>query len=100
MDIHLAAQLHHAGKLIEAEAAYRILLNGDRSNAHAAHLLGTLLFQTGRLLDAIEWLQRSIELAPDNPEFMSNLSAALGSANRGAAPLVFITISSSCCGVG
>jgi protein O-GlcNAc transferase len=45
MTIQQALQLHHAGRLAEAEALYRRVLAGEPQNVHALHLLGVLRAQ-------------------------------------------------------
>ena len=44
----LALQSHRAGRLAEAEVAYRRILQTDANHADALHLLGVLSHQTGR----------------------------------------------------
>ena len=68
-----AVQLHTAGKLREAEAIYRQILEVDPRHADAIHLLGLVAHQTGRHVDAQECISRAIALRGDRPAYHSNL---------------------------
>lgn len=61
-----AINLHRAGRLDEAEQAYRQLLSEQPDDAGVLHLLGILRGQRGDLADALRLLSRSSELDPDN----------------------------------
>lgn len=72
----VARQLHEAGRLHEAEAAYRRLLEHDPQSAKGRYLLGTLLHQTGRSEAAILELERACAQRSDMPAIYINLGAA------------------------
>jgi protein O-GlcNAc transferase len=80
--IEQAIGLHRAGRLDEAEAAYRTLLAADALNAAACHWLGMLLHHTGRLDEAHGLVQRSVQLSPNVAEFHSNFATVLGRIGR------------------
>jgi predicted O-linked N-acetylglucosamine transferase (SPINDLY family) len=71
----LAAQ--KSGRLAEAEAAYREVLDHDPENADALHLLGLVAGQRGELVDAVRLLKRATALRPDMAPFHNNLGKAL-----------------------
>ena len=64
---------HQAGRLREAEALYRALLETDPRNSDALHLLGVAAHQLGRHEEAIELIGRAIAADASRPEFHSNL---------------------------
>ncbi|MSU70869.1 MAG: tetratricopeptide repeat protein [Opitutus sp.] len=69
-----AALLHHrAGRLGDAEAAYRAILAQDSSHVGALHYLGVIAFEVGRHEVAEGLMQQALQLAPTNPELLSNL---------------------------
>ena len=51
---------HHAGRPEEAEQLYRTVLRADARNADALNLLGVLVCQRGRNLEALDWLSKAI----------------------------------------
>jgi tetratricopeptide (TPR) repeat protein len=59
-------QLHRDGRLDEAEAGYRRLLDEHPDNAEALHLLGILRGQRGDLPEALRLVQRAAALDPGN----------------------------------
>ena len=68
-----AIEHHRAGRLVEAEAAYREVLAAEPGNVDALHLLGVVAFQTRRLELAAELIGRSLALAEGNAAAHSNL---------------------------
>src|SRR5262245_58495542 len=77
-----AIRLLQSGALRQAEAACRTLLAGNASNAHAMQVLGVVLRQLGQLDEAEVNLRRSVELAPRNAEFRTNLAQLLGARDK------------------
>ena len=77
-----ALEHHRAGRLSEAEAAYRHLLAGQPNDPSALHLLGMLLHQTARNPEALDLLELSVRLAPHAAHFRSNLAGVLGRLGR------------------
>lgn len=73
LDIALA--LHRAGRLAEAEAAYRNAHAAGDADAGAA--LAVLLLQAGRYGEAADVLCPLSQAAPENAELAANLSLAL-----------------------
>jgi len=77
-----AIQHHQAGRLREAEAAYRQIVAADPTRADAWQRLGILLHQTNRTPQAIEALTQATNLNPTAPDFQSNLGTVLAAAGR------------------
>ncbi len=74
---------HHAsGRLTEAGAAYRRVLELDSGNADAPHLLGLIAQQTGRHEDAVGLIQQALEAAPRVSLYHRNMGLALMSLGR------------------
>ncbi len=76
----LACEHHRSGRLAEAEAVTRELLHAEPQHADALHLLGVIAGQTGRKMDAVDWLRRAVECRGDHPEFRKNFGIALKNA--------------------
>ncbi len=70
-----AVQLHEAGRLAEAEALYRSILQQAPANPHALHLLGLVAYQQGRHAEAQELIERALAIHGPHPIFHSNLAA-------------------------
>jgi predicted TPR repeat methyltransferase len=68
-----AIREHQAGRVVEAERAYRALLAEDPDDANAAHFLGMLRFQTGEIEEGLALLHRSVEADPANAHAWNNL---------------------------
>lgn len=77
-----ATQLHAAGRLREAEALYRQVLQREPMNADAMHYLGLIAHQVGQHAPAIELIRRSITVRPGVPFYYKNLGSALTAAGR------------------
>lgn len=77
-DLLRAGLAHHqAGRLTEAEEAYRAALAADAMQPKALYLLGVVYTARGRLDDAIELLQQAVTAAPDDTDARFNLGNAL-----------------------
>lgn len=80
--LQTASQLHAQGRLKEAEQLYKKVLEADRNNADALHLLGILLHQTGRTAEGIESIRRAIRKQPRAPQFHLNLANVYGESGK------------------
>jgi protein O-GlcNAc transferase len=79
-----AVRLHNAGKLREAEAIYRRVLQQQPANAVALHMLGVLAAETGHPVEAEQLVRRAVTLAPDYANAHSNLALILNTLGRHA----------------
>lgn len=76
----LVAEAHHrAGRLAEAEAYYRRILDAAPENADVLYLLGVLAFQTDRREAAMELMDRAIEHNGNDPSYHCSLGLVLQS---------------------
>jgi len=69
---------HRAGKLAEAERAYREILADEPGNADALHLLGALKQQSGKADEAISLVRQAIARKPDSALYHNTLGIAYG----------------------
>lgn len=85
-----ALAAHQAGRLAEAEAGYRAVLDRDPRHPHANNNLGILLRTAGRRDDAIACYRQAIAAMPEDAGVRSNLGALLSDLgqNREAAILL------------
>ena len=70
------------GRLMEAEAVCRQILQGQPTSPEATHLLGVIAHQNGKLAEAIEHLQRTVKLAPQVALYHANLGEMYRLAGR------------------
>ena len=71
-----------AGRLAEAERAYRQILTRDPGNPQATHYLGITLFRMGQREEGLDELRRSVALAPLEPILEQNFGLMLAEAGR------------------
>jgi predicted O-linked N-acetylglucosamine transferase (SPINDLY family) len=86
----LAAQglaLHQAGRLAEAERAYRRALQAQPDQFDALHGLGVIGLQMGHPQAALDLLQRALAQRPEDPEAASHAGMALQALGRHAEAL-------------
>jgi predicted TPR repeat methyltransferase len=73
-----AAMAHHQrGEIAQAESMYVELLRQQPDDANALHYLGVLRMAQGRNADAVELLQRALEIAPGNAVAWNSLANML-----------------------
>ncbi len=77
-----AFRLLQAGRLGEAEAACRAILERKPGDAQALHLLGLVLAQSGRREEGLALLDRSIVGAMRNAAFLANRARVLADLGR------------------
>jgi predicted O-linked N-acetylglucosamine transferase (SPINDLY family) len=82
--IEIALAHHRAGRLPEAEAIYRQVLEAEPENFQALHLLGAAAHQRGAHELAVSLLEKADRLAPARPEILVNLAGALRATGRTA----------------
>jgi protein O-GlcNAc transferase len=73
---------HRAGRLREAETAYRQILVEQPNNGEALFLLGLIENQLGRRDKAVELIRRAATIVPGNAEIQRNLGFLLGQMGR------------------
>jgi tetratricopeptide (TPR) repeat protein len=89
---HFAAQVttllnegkayHQAGRLVEAETAYRQALALAPHHPDALHLLGLALYRGNRHDEAVDCIKTAIEQQPSSPLYWFNLGVILQKASR------------------
>jgi len=72
-----AEALHVAGRLEEAERGYRGILAMVPAHADALHQLGIVLYQTGRLDDGLQMIDRALLCAPELGRIHNSRAAVL-----------------------
>ncbi|UEM19357.1 tetratricopeptide repeat protein [Skermanella mucosa] len=77
MSLEDALALHRAGRLDEAEAAYRSLLAVHPGHADLLRFFGLLRHQQGRADEAIDLLERAVVLCPDSADGRRTLALLL-----------------------
>ncbi|HYD32436.1 MAG TPA: tetratricopeptide repeat protein [Azospirillaceae bacterium] len=73
-DLSAAVAHHQAGRLGEAEAIYRRVLQTDPGHPDALNLLGVLASQAGHFADGIELIEQAIARDGSRPDFQDNLA--------------------------
>ncbi len=77
-----AQTLHRKGRLVDAEQQYRVALKLDDNYSDAMEWFGALCLQSGKIDEAIHWLDKAATLNPEKATFHDNLAAALMQAQR------------------
>jgi Flp pilus assembly protein TadD len=72
--LSLGLQHHQAGRLAEAEACYREILELEPQHADALHLLGVIAQQAGHHDLAIQLIRSAIQRHPQCADFYNNLA--------------------------
>ncbi len=82
-DVLTAALSHHqAGRLSEAQAGYRAVLDAVPGHADAAHLLGVTHLQAGQPEAAERWIRTAIQSNRRAADYHDNLGSALKALGR------------------
>jgi predicted O-linked N-acetylglucosamine transferase (SPINDLY family) len=76
VSVGAAVALHRAGRLDQAEAMYRSVLECQPDCADALHLLGVVASQRGAFDQAIELIVRALALNPGAAHYQMNLGEA------------------------
>jgi tetratricopeptide (TPR) repeat protein len=80
--LHFAAAEHQAGRLQQAEGAYRQLLAAEPNQPIVLALFGVLLHQSGRSPQGEQLMRRSLALAPNAADTHNNLGKLLRETRR------------------
>ena len=84
-DLITGAVTHHrAGRLAEAQALYRRVLEIEPGHADGLHLMGVLAFQVGRADIAADMIGRAISVDGQIARYHQSLGTALAARNRPA----------------
>ncbi len=75
--LHNAMAHHHAGRMAEAEAGYRLVLEHKPKNATALQYFGVLSMQRGETLQARQLNRRALDLRSYMADFLINLGTGL-----------------------
>ena len=75
---------HGASRLEEAELGYRAVLAADPKHADAWHLLGVIAQQRGQAAQAVDYIERALELSGPQEAYLSNLGVAYETLGRSA----------------
>jgi protein O-GlcNAc transferase len=82
-----AAGCHQGGRLEEAERLYRNVIQADRRNFFAHHMLGILCAQQGRSGEALDLIAAAIKINPESAEALSNYGNLLTMLGRASEAL-------------
>lgn len=77
-----AQSLHGQGRLPEAEAVFRRLLDSGYQTEHVLQALAQLYMQSGRLQEAARCLEQLVEMAPDEISYYDILADLLGQSGK------------------
>lgn len=78
----LAQRHHNAGNLMIAEQTYKDILKAVPDHFPTIHYLGILLYEAGRLDEAVECLAKTVEVEPDDPDCWSNYAVMLAESKK------------------
>jgi predicted O-linked N-acetylglucosamine transferase (SPINDLY family) len=82
---------HRAGRLAEAEAAYRRILALEPNHAEALHYLGVIAHQSGRNEIAAELIREALKRDPGNAAAHSNLGEVYRALDRPEAAIASLS---------
>ena len=80
--LNQAVALHQAGRLDEAEALYRQVVQQVPGQFDATHLMGVIALQRGDLADAEKLIAQALVSRPRDASALNNLGTALMRARR------------------
>jgi predicted O-linked N-acetylglucosamine transferase (SPINDLY family) len=80
--LQLAVQHHTAGRLQEAEAIYRRILQSHPNEVNSLNLLGFLLHQCGDHRSAVTLIQKAVSLHPAFFDALNNLGVVLDASGK------------------
>lgn len=81
-DLNMAARLHQAGNLAEAERIYRKILDIEPRHFDVRYLLGAIFLQQRRYHEAEQQIRFAVEIRPDVPAAHYNRGLALARLER------------------
>ena len=81
-EFQVAVEHHQCGRLPQAEAIYRKILQSAPDHADTLHLLGVISTQQGKAELAIPLIEKAISINPAEPMYHGNLGNALEERGR------------------
>lgn len=80
--MRLATEHHQAGRLAEAEAIYRAVLESEPSHAGANYNLALIALQSGRAREAVPVMREAVQREPRNASHWMNYAVALAGSGQ------------------
>lgn len=80
--MRLATEHHQAGRLPEAEAIYRAVLDSDPAHAGATYNLALIALQRGQPREALPVMREALERDPRNASHWTNYAVALAGSGQ------------------
>jgi protein O-GlcNAc transferase len=79
-----AVRLQRAGRRAEAMQVYSEILQHDPRNFYALYFLGFAFLEDGELAQAVEWIEKAVQVNPHSPDALYNLGCTLQKLQRHA----------------
>jgi predicted O-linked N-acetylglucosamine transferase (SPINDLY family) len=80
--MHQALELHHQGRITEAEPLYAAVLAARPDHFDALQMLGVIKLARGDLAAALRLVSAAMQLRPKSPQVLLNLGLVLNALNR------------------
>jgi len=80
--VHQALELHHQGRIAEAEQLYATVLAVRPDNIDALQMLGVIKLARGELVTALRLVAAAMQLRPKSPQILLNYGLVLNAMNR------------------
>jgi len=80
--MRLATDHHQAGRLPEAEAIYRAVLESDPGHAGATYNLALIALQRGNAKEAVPAMREAVRREPRNASYLMNYAVALAGSGQ------------------
>jgi len=80
--VHQALELHHQGRIAEAEQLYATVLAVRPDNIDALQMLGVIKLARGELATALRLVAAAMQLRPKSPQILLNYGLVLNAMNR------------------
>src|SRR5476649_671109 len=80
--VQQALELHHQGRIAEAEQLYTAVLAVRPDNIDALQMLGVIKLARGDLVTALRLVAAAMQLRPKSPQILLNYGLVLNAMNR------------------
>src|SRR5215210_6325037 len=80
--VHQALELHHQGRIAEAERLYAAVLAVRPDHVEALQMLGVIKLARGDAVTALRLVSQAMQLRPKSPQILLNLGLVLNAMNR------------------